>query len=173
MKTHFIQHIPSPEKVFPLFKVVAGLFLLGAMTSGITIGIIRAYPQMVGLAKNTQQSDAELNALITEVGKLMELPQSERPIVATVDDANKVQSQQFFKNAQNGDRVLIYSNARKAILYRPADKRIIEVGTVNRPEENNTSDQQNSEEILDEVFPLESSSGANVSPSTPVPTQAQ
>ena len=173
MKTHFIQHIPDPEKVMPVFKIVVGLFLLGAVTSGLTIGMVRTFPEMVGLSKSGQQSEVELNALLTEVEKLMELPKSEKPIVATVDDANKVQSQQFFKNAQNGDRVLIYSNARKAILYRPSDKRIIEVGTVNQPQASSSSNQEkNSQEIFDEVFPLESTESATAT-SEPVPTQSE
>ena len=55
----------------------------------------------------------------------------EKPTVATITDIEKVKDQPFFKNAKNGDRVLIFTNAKKAILYRPTEKRIIEVGAVN------------------------------------------
>ncbi len=61
----------------------------------------------------------------------MELPSGETPTVAAVSDVSKLQGQQFFVNAKNGDQVLIYSNAKKAILYRPSTNKIIEVGPVN------------------------------------------
>ncbi|MBI5357887.1 hypothetical protein HZB74_03515 [Candidatus Saccharibacteria bacterium] len=62
---------------------------------------------------------------------MVEVPQGEEPTIATVQDVSKLQNQAFFKNAQNGDKVLIYSQAKKAILYRPSTDKIIEVGPVN------------------------------------------
>jgi hypothetical protein len=73
----------------------------------------------------------EVASLVEKVGKLYQLPTGETPTVATVSDVKKLSGQPFFASAQNGDRVLIYSNAKKAILYRPATNKIIEVGPVN------------------------------------------
>jgi hypothetical protein len=70
-------------------------------------------------------------ALVGVVGKLMELPVDEVPTVAQVSDAEKLKEQPFFAGAQNGDRVLIYTNARKAILYRPTTNKIIDVAPIN------------------------------------------
>jgi len=71
----------------------------------------------------TQQ---EVGWLQDKVGKLMQLP-SETPSTATILDKEKLKDQAFFANAENGDKILIYSDAKKAILYRPSTNRIIEV----------------------------------------------
>jgi hypothetical protein len=64
--------------------------------------------------------------LIIRVSKLLELPQGEKPTVASVDDAAAAKAQSaFFTNAQNGDKVLIYVKAGEAILYRPSTNKII------------------------------------------------
>jgi hypothetical protein len=68
----------------------------------------------------------EADQVATAAGKLMVLPTDETPSLATVMDKEAVASQPFFKNAENGDKLLIYAKAMKAILYRPSDNKIIE-----------------------------------------------
>ena len=72
----------------------------------------------------------ETQSLVEEVGKLIELPDGEEPTIAEVSDKDRLSSQQFFAKAENGDKVLIYTKAKKAFLYRPTTKKIIEVGPV-------------------------------------------
>ncbi len=76
-------------------------------------------------------SQEEINKLVDRVGKFMELPEGEVPTIATVTDSEKLKDQQFFARAQNGDKVLIYTNAKKAILYRQDTNKIIEVAPIN------------------------------------------
>ena len=87
-------------------------------------------------AKETSQeaSSDETKVLVEKVGELLELPEEEVPTVATVADVTKLQDQVFFKNAQNGDKVLVYTKANKAVLYRPATGKIIEVTTLRKEE---------------------------------------
>lgn len=66
--------------------------------------------------------------LVAAVGKEITLPVNETPTVATVTDPEQLASQAFFKDAQVGDKVLIYSHSGKAILYRPSEKKIIAIG---------------------------------------------
>lgn len=73
---------------------------------------------------------ADQKKLLDKVGGLMTLPTGEQPSIATVSDKNKLKDQAFFKNAQNGDTLLIYTNARKAILYRESTNKIIEVAPI-------------------------------------------
>ena len=76
-------------------------------------------------------SDTQVKILIDQVGKLIELPQNEQPTVATVSDITKLSGQSFFAHAQNGDKVLIYSQAKEAILYRPSINKIITIAPLN------------------------------------------
>lgn len=90
------------------------------------------YYQFQQVKKNPERlTQQEIQDLEKRVGKLMLLPTGEEPQLATVTDADKIkQEQQFFVNAENGDKVLIYKQAKKAILYRPNANMIIEVGPV-------------------------------------------
>lgn len=76
----------------------------------------------------------ELTQLTKEINKLMLLPESAIPTLATVTEKEKLQAQEFFKNAENGDKVLIYISEGKAILYRPSIKKIIEVAPIRQTE---------------------------------------
>lgn len=113
-----------------IVKVVTYL-LVAAVAAGLVYFVAQKRPSLIGLPKNGLEVQAETDALIAEVGKLIALPSDEKPTVATVTDASKVKDQPFFANAKNGDKVLIYTTANKAILYRPSENRIIEVGAVN------------------------------------------
>jgi len=68
--------------------------------------------------------------LTDRIGKFMELPAGEQPTLATVTDQDKLKSQNFFAHAQNGDKLLVYSKAKKAILYRPSIGKVIEVSNL-------------------------------------------
>ena len=73
----------------------------------------------------------EINSLKNKVSQHIQLPEEEIPTVATVSDKSKLEGQPFFANAQSGDKVLIFTKAGKAILFRPEIDRIIEVAPVN------------------------------------------
>lgn len=73
---------------------------------------------------------AETAKLVAEVGKLIELPK-ETPTIATITDVNKLKDQPFFAKAKNGDKVLIFTNAKKVILYDTVNHKIIDVAPIN------------------------------------------
>lgn len=76
--------------------------------------------------EQNQLSNQQIKSLVNKVGKLVELPEEE-PTVATVTDKEKLSNQAFFERSENGDRVLIFQEAKKAYLYRPSTNKIIEI----------------------------------------------
>jgi hypothetical protein len=76
-------------------------------------------------------SAEEVQKLVSKVGEIIVLPQGETPTVATVTDPEALRSQAFFAQAAKGDKVLLFTNARKAILYRPDTNKIVEVAPIN------------------------------------------
>jgi len=91
------------------------------------------------LSNPQEAARAEVNQVTSAVGKLVELPANETPTLATVTDASKLKSQPFFAKAQNSDKVLIYTQSKRAILYRPSTDKIIEIAPVNIGNENAAS----------------------------------
>jgi uncharacterized protein HemX len=74
---------------------------------------------------------AQTSNLVEKVGKHVELPTDEQPTVATVSDVSKLSNQTFFASAKNGDKVLIYSKAKTAVLYRPGEDKVINIAPLN------------------------------------------
>lgn len=116
-------------KQIVLFVVIAVIVLVVA---GVGVYFYQQYNHTQKLLKNpTLAAQDEQKTLIEKVGKLIELPTGEEPTIATVSDVAKLQGQAFFAKAKNGDKVLIYSKAKKAVLYDPNANKIIEVGPIN------------------------------------------
>lgn len=87
------------------------------------------YKQAQKLKENPQKvAQDEINDVISKVSRHMVLPENETPTAAIVSDPEILKKNQpFFNNAKAGDRVLIYANALKAILYNPELDKIVEV----------------------------------------------
>lgn len=127
----------SFRKLFtrPLF-----LISLLILVTGVGIYVYTEYKDVSSqLAQIRGDPDAvakkDVENLVKKIGKLAELPSGEEPTVATVTDVESVREQSFFKNAQDGDRVLIYTRARRAILYRPSINKVIEVAPITLEEQ--------------------------------------
>lgn len=76
-----------------------------------------------------QQAQQETQGLLDKVGKHMELPDGEA-VVATVSDVAKLSDQPFFEKAENGDKVLIFSDSSVAIIYRESTDKIVNSGPI-------------------------------------------
>jgi hypothetical protein len=84
----------------------------------------RGKPSVQG-AQNTKHEATTPKELVDEISQFIVLP-NEEPQVATISNIDLLKGQDFFKNAQNGDAVLIYTKAGRGLLYRPSTHKIIE-----------------------------------------------
>ncbi len=107
--------------------LIISLVLLVA-ASGLAVYFFKQYTDLKNSPNVVAQQTTQ--RLVSEVSKLYALPTSETPTVAQVNDKDKVKSQPFFKNVENGDYVLVYQGARMAVLYRESQNKLINVGPI-------------------------------------------
>jgi hypothetical protein len=110
------------------------LIVLGAVGGFIKLSgeNKRLRAEIQGLREDPTKAAKEETAKIVElVGKLVILPEGEEPVMATVTDKEKLKDQPLFAKAENGDKILIYSLAKKAFIYNPTKNVIVDVVPVN------------------------------------------
>ena len=106
----------------------------------------KSLPNLLKCAYSDLKKDPKISAsqqtaeLAAKVGKLLEVPTDETPTIATVEDKEKLNDQDFFGSVENGDKILIYPRARKAIIYRPSTNKIINVGPLAINSQTNQAD---------------------------------
>ena len=81
----------------------------------------------------------ESQELLNKVSRLYLVSTNETPTVATVSDPDKLKDQAFFSESQKGDKVLIFTQAGKAVLYRPSIDKIIAIAPFNTDTGNTTT----------------------------------
>ncbi|MHB8661002.1 MAG: hypothetical protein ACYC75_03700 [Minisyncoccota bacterium] len=90
------------------------------------LGRYVVYQENPALSGQQQATD-----ILNKVGGLIQLPANEAPTMAAINDAASAKkTQPFLANAENGDVLIVYSNAQIAILYRPSENKLIAVGPV-------------------------------------------
>jgi hypothetical protein len=120
---------PKATKTLSAKRLISTLVILLVVATGTGI-----YFYQKATADPQKVAQKELDQALSQIGKLIVLPQNETPTLATVSDPEKLKDQAFFANAKKGDKVLIYTLARKAILYSVSLNKIIEVAPVNSGE---------------------------------------
>ncbi len=111
----------SRNKGFSVFRVVVAIVII----TGIAAYFYNTSGSSSEKTQASEQKDAQ--ALIAELEKIVVLPTGEEPTIATITDPEKLKDQPFFANAKAGYKVLVYQVAKKAFLYDPVSKRLIEV----------------------------------------------
>ena len=119
--------------VLLLFVVLGGAYMLFFKSSGYVI---------TEPGKDGQLTEKQIIQLTQKVGELIILPE-ETPLVATVEDAAQLRAEQaFYNDVQNGDKLLIFPQAAKAIIYNEASHKIVNAGPifVNNDQEHATNE---------------------------------
>ena len=73
----------------------------------------------------------QVQEIIKKESLLIVVPEKEEPIVATIIDVKSLSKDQpFYKDAKNGDKLIIYPKAKKAIIYDPDRNILVNVGPI-------------------------------------------
>lgn len=123
-------YMENDKQIKKFLSMPSTLFLiLFLMASASTFYF---YRQNKELRQNpAKMNEEKVQQVVEKVGQLIVLPEGETPTLATITDPEPLRNQTFFAKGKVGDNVLIYTGARKAILYDPVAHKIIEVAVLN------------------------------------------
>lgn len=117
--------------VKPILITGAIFILLGGIFRFTPLGEKLPLPRFI---KNLVVEDPaakqakETKELIDKISRHIVLP-DEKPVVATIEDKDiLVKEQQFYKDAANGDYLIIFPQAAKAIIYSKEKDVLVNVG---------------------------------------------
>lgn len=105
-----------------LFFILSGFLLLAVLAAAYFAYQYAFTPEAL--------KRREIQKWTAIIGEHTALPQGEKPTLATVTNKDKLDDQTFFRQSQNGDKILIYPRSGKAILYRPSSGKIMDMTTI-------------------------------------------
>lgn len=106
---------------------VAGIVFFSILLVASTGSAIYFYRQYKSVTVDTQKAEEiQIKTILANIGSVIELP-NEKPTVVTITDREKLQNQEFFKKAENGDKIIVYQAAKRIYLYRPSTGRVVDI----------------------------------------------
>lgn len=109
--------------------VILGLLFILLASFSIPYFFYQKYREAEQLVRDYPiKPDIGKNAILERINRLTNIPPNESPQIVKILDAQRARDQPFFAGAKNGDIILIYSQAQKAILYDPVADKIIQEG---------------------------------------------
>lgn len=117
---HAIKELASTHKRYML---IAGAVIF------VAAGGFIVWQLFGGSKDQTQVNQQTVDRLVGEVGTIFVLPDGQ-PTVAVIQDKGKLADQPFYKSAENGDYLLVYSNAKLALIYREKIHKLVNAGSI-------------------------------------------
>lgn len=77
--------------------------------------------------KNNKENTKEVKEVKSSLEKIISLPAKEEPAIGTIQNLDNLKNNDFFKNAKIGDKIIIYTKTKKAILYRLDEQKIVNI----------------------------------------------
>jgi hypothetical protein len=109
------------EKILPLLIIIF-VVLFG-------FAVFQKFNSAEKLPKG-QLSDKQIEVIVKKVSKLINIPK-EIPAIATIIKADKlIAEQSFYIGSKDGDYLIVFPQAQKAIIYRENEDKIINTGPI-------------------------------------------
>lgn len=149
----------DPRGKSPIMMFVIAQILLIAIVAGGYLGyqkfLVKNEPEKTNESTNP---DDEKKSILDTLAKFIELP-SDEPVIMTISDIEKLKDNPFFTNAKNDDKVIVFKDSKRAILYRPSTSKLVEMQTVSLDENPTTTETKSDEKgkvagASDKVTPL-------------------
>lgn len=131
------------KRIFTKINFLIFLILILLITLGFSFYLYKKEKEKVD---NPALIASEESKKVKEkIGRLILLTEEEEPTIATIIniDTLKSENSEFYKYAQNGDKLILYS--QRAMIYRPSDDILINVAPVIKQPEEGTADETESE----------------------------
>lgn len=117
------------------------IFVMGLIVVGLLAACGYLFFEYQKAVAKQPKTDAQKIADISQrVGDAVVLP-DEKPTIATVADKTKLSEPQLATQAKNGDEILVYSKAKRVILYRPSLHKVVDMFRVDVPAATSTKTQ--------------------------------
>lgn len=122
----------SGKAIMVVVIIVAALAVAGCAWMYLKYSAAKKQVSALATPQGQQElAKKEIQALLEKIGKHIVLPAGEEPTVATVTNADILKNEQaFYRDAQNGDKVIVYMQAKKAIIYNEAKDILVNVGPI-------------------------------------------
>lgn len=110
--------------------IVAGVLIVVLAATSVYFWNVAREAQLKAPEAVAQKNQEESKQVISELQKLIELKQDEKPTVAKIEDPEvlKKSNKDFYTNAKAGDYLILYPE--RAIIFRLDEKKIINIAPI-------------------------------------------
>jgi hypothetical protein len=115
------------------YKLIIGLVLVILVAGGgyYAWQSNAAKGGLANLSASSKLTDSQVSELVSRISKFLVVPNNENPSVVVIKDAAQLAAQQsFYKDAKDGDVLIVYST--RAIIYDIANNKLVNVGPIVR-----------------------------------------
>lgn len=103
-------------------------YLAGTIVCAVVVGVAVWY-FFVDTLTAEQKRQEYVSGIVTKIAKLVLIPPGETPTIGVIPDpANITENKEFFKNASQGDYLVVFPNARLMLIYNPTKNIVINMG---------------------------------------------
>jgi preprotein translocase subunit YajC len=106
------------RRKFIIVLIIVLFFLITSFLLATRFRNSQSYKQ-----KKIEDSD---NLIVKEIGTQLNLPYT-KPLIANVYNDSEFRNNGELTSLKRGDKVIVYVSSNDAVIYRPADKKIINV----------------------------------------------
>ena len=78
-----------------------------------------------------QLDEKQVQEIVTQIEKVTPVKKDEKPVITEIVDVeNLKKTNAFYKDAQNGDKLIVFAQDKKVIIYRPSTNQVINIAAL-------------------------------------------